>query len=63
MAGLPVVIGMVLMTLPSRLTVIFLVLASTVETWLRPMVKRHGLGLLAVDAGAALDAVEVEVDA
>ncbi len=37
--GLPEVIGMVLTTLPSRLTVISLELASTVDTWERPTVN------------------------
>ena len=39
MPGLPVVTGMVLTTLPSRMTFIVSFLASTTETWLRPMVK------------------------
>ncbi len=37
--GAPAVIGMVLRTLPSRLTVIVLASASTTLTWLRPTVN------------------------
>ncbi len=37
--GAPEVIGMVLIFLPSRTTVIIFVPASTVLTWLRPMVN------------------------
>ncbi|CAM5266864.1 hypothetical protein SALBM135S_04248 [Streptomyces alboniger] len=38
-SGDPAEIGMVFTTLPSRVTFIVLVLASTMETWLRPILN------------------------
>ena len=59
--GLPVVTGMVLITSPLRLTVIWCVAASVMASIRSPMVSFSGFDGAAVEPVADLDALQVAV--